>query len=159
MLSRLKMLAVILAGVGAGLLVVWKLQPDRRSDSQQVLEALVDMQHAVEEKRVGDFMRHVSESYKDSTVESKRELTRLVQSGWQERGAFHCDLQAGAPEIRGVEAKVNVTVDFSIERDGRVSTVKPFTVRTEWLKEKGGWRIVRAEGYMDAEPAFGETGW
>jgi hypothetical protein len=139
-----------------GLLIVWRLQPDRRSDSQQVLEALVAMQRAVEAKRTGDFMKHISEAYRDSTVENKRELMRLVQSGLYERGEFHCGLQVGTPQVDGRRATVDVAVDFSIDRDGRTSAAKPFTVRTEWAKEQSGWKIVRAEGYMEAEPAFGD---
>ena len=159
MMARVKIAGVVLAGIAVGVLIVWKLQPDRRSDSQQVLEALVDMQRAVEAKDTGDFMGYVSESYKDSTVENKRELTRLVQSGLYEKGVFHCELQVGPPEITGRTATVEVGVDFSIDRDGRVSAAKPFTVRTEWAKEKPGWKVVRAEGYMEAQPAFGEAGW
>ncbi|MBM3497647.1 MAG: hypothetical protein FJX74_03145 [Armatimonadetes bacterium] len=104
-------------------------------------------------------MRHISEEYKDSTVENKRELTRLVQSGLYERGEFHCELQVGEPELQGRTARVDVNVDFRIEREGRASTVKPFAVRTEWAKERSGWRVIRAEGYMEAEPAFSDAAW
>ena len=45
-------------------------------------------------------------------------------------------------------------MDFRVERNGQVSSVKPFTVQTEWVKERRRWMIVRAEGYMEAEPAI-----
>jgi hypothetical protein len=73
------------------------------------------------------------------------------------KGALHCQLQVGRPDIRGLRATADVTVDFGVERNGQLSRVQPFVVKTEWVKERRGWRIVRAEGYMDAQPAF-ETG-
>jgi hypothetical protein len=158
MARKLKIAAAIAVGIVAGMVVVWKLQPDRRSDSQQILEALVAIQGAVEEKSVGGMMQHVSESYKDSTCENKRELIRLAQGGFYEKGIIHCQLQVGRPDVRGQSAAVDVNVDFSIDRNGQVSAVKPFTVHTDWVKERKGWKIIRAEGYMDAEAAYGEGG-
>jgi hypothetical protein len=154
MAHRVRIALVIATGIAAGLVAVWKLQPDRRSDAQQILSALADIQQAVDDKSVSHAMRYVSESYKDSTVDNKRELIRLAQSGFYERGAFHCQLQVGRPVIRALHATADVTVDFGVERDGRISRVNPFVVKTEWVKERKGWRIVRAEGYMDAQPAF-----
>jgi len=154
MAGKLKVAILIVAAIAVGVLVVWKLRPDRRSDSQQILDALTDIQRGVEEKSVSRCMRYVSESYKDSTVENKRELVRLAQGGFYEKGAFQCQLQAGRPDIRGRRATVEVGVDFSVDRGGAVSRAKPFTVRTEWEKERKGWKIVRAEGYMDAQMAF-----
>ena len=158
MTHKLKIAAAVVIGIVAGVIVIWKFQPDRRSDSQQILEALVAIQEAVEEKSVGGMMQHVSESYKDSTCETKRELIRLAQSGFYEKGAIHCQLQVGRPDVRGRSATVDVSVDFSVDRNGQVAAVKPFTVHTDWVRERKAWRIIRAEGYMEAEPAFGEGG-
>lgn len=145
--------------VGIAAVVVWKLRPDSGTDSQRILRALTEIQAAVEAKDVGKFMQHVSENYRDSTVANKRELLRLVRSGLYEPGRFYCQLQVARPQIASSRANVDVTVDFRIERDGRISAVKPFVVRTEWEREKRQWRLVRAEGYMDAEPAFEEMGY
>jgi len=155
---RLKVGAVVVIVVGVGAVLVWKLRPDRRSDSRRILDSLVAIQGAVEEKSVGGVMHYVSESYKDSICESKRELVRLAQSGFYEKGIIHCQLQVGRPDIRGRSATVDVNVDFSIDRNGQVSSVKPFVVHTDWVKERKGWKIVQAEGYMDAQEAYGEGG-
>ncbi|MBM3472744.1 MAG: hypothetical protein FJX75_05660, partial [Armatimonadetes bacterium] len=145
MAHKLKIVAGIVIAIVAAVIVVWKLQPDRRSDSQQILERLVAIQDAVEEKSVGGVMQHVSESYKDSTCENKRELIRLAQSGFYEKGEIHCQLQVGRPDIRGRTATVDVNVDFNIDRNGQVATVKPFVVHTDWVRERKGWKLLRAE--------------
>ena len=158
MVRNLKIAGLIVIGVAAGAIVVWRLQPDRRSDSRQILDSLVAVQGAVEEKSVGGVMQHVSEAYQDSTCENKRALIRLAQSGFYEKGTIHCQLQVGRPDIRGRTATVDVNVDFSLDRNGQVSAVKPFVVHTDWVRERKGWKIIRAEGYMEAEAAYGEGG-
>ncbi len=154
MRAKLKPVLIVLVAVAAGLFATWKLAPDRRPASQQILDALVEIQKAVEQKDLGGTMKHVSESYRDPEMENKRELTRLAVSGFREPGQFHVVLQAGRPEVRGSEATVDVRVEFSVTQGHGVRQVEPFTVHTRWARERGHWKIVWAEGYWQASGAF-----
>jgi len=155
MTNRLKVVAAALIVVGAGLFAAWKLMPDRRPASQQILDTLVDIQKAVAQKNLRGTMKHISESYRDPETESKRELTQLAISGFREPGRFQVVLQAGRPEVHGSQATVDVRVEFSVAQGRWVRRVEPFTVHTRWAKEKGHWSIVWAEGYWQASEGFG----
>jgi hypothetical protein len=154
MRNRLKVVIVALVGVAAGIVVVWKLAPDRRSAEQQILDALVDIERAVEEKNIRHCMKHVSESYHDADVENKRELQQLAISGLREPGQFEVVLQPDRPVVRGLEATVVVRVDFAVARGQSINRVAPFDVETRWVKEGRKWRVVEAKGYMEAEQGF-----
>ncbi len=155
--SRLKVVIVALAGVAAGVVAVWHLAPDRRSPEQQILNALVDIERVIEEKKVRHCMKYVSESYTDASVESKRELTRLVISGLREPGQFDLILQPDQPVVRGLEATVDVRVDFAVIRGQAERRVPPFDVQTRWVREGRKWRVIEAKGYMEADGAFVES--
>jgi hypothetical protein len=154
MRNRVKVVAAALVVAAGGLLAAWKLAPDRRPASQQILDALVEIQKAVEEKNLRGAMRHVSESYHDPETQSKRELTRLALSGFREPGRFHVVLQAGRPQVQGSQATVEVRVEFSVVQGPSVRRREPFTVHTRWVKEGRHWRVVWAEGYWQASEAF-----
>jgi len=156
MQNRLKLAVVALAGVAAGVVVVWKLAPDRRSSEQQILDALVEIERGIQEKDVRQCMKHVSESYRDPDVENKRELQRLAMGGLREPGEFDVVLQPDRPVVSGSEATVTVRVDFAIVRGQSVNRIPPFDVRTRWVKEGRKWRVIEANGYMEAEGAFTE---
>ncbi len=157
MQNRLKLVVVLLAGVAAGIVVVWKLAPDRRSPEQQILDALVDIERAVEEKNVRHCMKYVSESYRDPEVENKKELQRLAIGGFREPGEFDVVLQPDRPVVSGLEAAVTVRVDFAVVRGQAVNRVPPFDVDTRWVKEGRSWRVIEAKGYMEAENAFADS--
>ncbi|MGQ9732846.1 MAG: hypothetical protein ACUVX8_16430 [Candidatus Zipacnadales bacterium] len=159
MTTRLKIAALGALGVGLGLWGIWRLLPDRRTDSQQILDALLDIQQAVCDKNVRGCMKYVSDAYQDSTAENKRELIRLAHAGFGHRGDFYCLLQAQRPQVNNGRATVEVIVDFRVDRGGQVNRVKPFLVHTEWVKERRGWRIIRAEGYMRADEALDDGYW
>ncbi len=155
MRNRLKAVLIALAAVAAGTVVVWKLAPDRRPAEQQILDTLGEIQKAVAEKDLRGTMKHVSESYHDPTSENKRELTRLAIGGFREPGTFNIVLQVlGRPAVQGTTASVDVRVEFSVVTEQAARHAQPFTVRTRWAREKGGWKIVSADGYMDAGEAF-----
>ena len=152
--TRAKAALLALAAVVAGVILVWKLAPDRRPAEQQILETLMQIQKAVEGKSLRGTMRHVSESYRDSDCENKRELTQLAVGGFQERGDFHLVLQAGRPDVQGSRASLDIQVDFSVDKGQSLHRVQPFTVHTQWAREKGKWKITRAEGYWEASEAL-----
>jgi len=154
MTNRLKIAAAALVVVGVGLFGAWKLAPDRRPASQQILDTLVEIQKAVAEKNLRGTMKHISESYRDPETENKRELTQLAISGFREPGQFQVVLQAGRPEVQGSQATVDVRVEFSVAQGQSARRVEPFTVHTRWAKEKGHWRIVWSDGYWQASEAF-----
>jgi hypothetical protein len=154
MRNRLKLALVVVAALVAGCLAAWKLAPDRRTDAERILTEVAGLQAAVEAKNVRQLMDHVSENYSDSICENKRALTRLAISGLHEPGGYHCQVQSGRPQIEGARATLDLLVDFRVVRGGQEHTVRPFPVRTEWAKEGPHWRVIRAEGYMEAEPAI-----
>ena len=159
MRDKLKIGVVAIAAVAAGLFAAWKLVPDRRTAEEQILDSLVQIQKAVQEKDLRGTMRHVSEAYGDPTVESKRELVQLTVGAYRQPGGFQVTLQAGRPEVQGTQASVDVRVEFTVVEGPAARRVPPFTVQTRWAREKAGWKIVRAEGYWEGQKAFEEVGW
>ncbi len=155
MARKAKIGLVALAAIAAGVLAVWYFAPDGRTAEQRVLDNIAEIQAAVNAKSVSGCMEHVSEEYEDSINENKRELMRLLVAGLRERGAIRCVVLTDAPVVQGSTATVNLRVEFSIDYGGgKVNHEGPFPVRTTWAKEKGGWRMLKAEGYMTAQKAY-----
>jgi hypothetical protein len=154
MRRRAKWIIVLAVLLGIGAVVAVKLIPPRQTPEQQILGILTQIQKAIEEKSLRGTMRHVSESYRDPTCESKMELTRLAISGFHEPGQFRIVLQPNWPSVTGSQATVDVRVDFTVTNGPAARHLEPFTVRTRWAKEGRHWRIIWAEGYWEASTAF-----
>jgi hypothetical protein len=49
---------------------------------------------------------------------------------------------------------VDIRVEFTVTTNQAVRRAQPFTLHTRWVREKRHWRIIYADGYMDAGEAF-----
>lgn len=142
--------AVILGG--AVYYYMFVLAPQRVPDRQQVLRIIADAQRAVEQKRVSELMRHISEDYEDGHGFNRRMIQRLALSAARSREAINLSVEVPHVEVVGDRATFVAEVSYAMgdqpvgRRDAR-----RLTVTGELRRERGTWRIISADGWQSAE--------
>jgi len=143
---------VLLGGAGAA----WFLntRPAPLSDEQQVLRLIADVQRAVEQRKTSDVMGYVSEDYHDSRGLDRRGVQRLVMAAARDRSTMDLSVQVTSIEVHGDSATFTAEVDYSVGGTAMPGASDHLTVRGELRRERGGWKVISAEGWQDAERSY-----
>jgi hypothetical protein len=148
-MSRRVLLLVSLLVVAAGAVLVPRLLRPPPSDVERIRALFDGAARAVEEKRIGDAVQGVSESFSGEGLD-KTGVKRLI-AGHVLRGAWVSVVVSGAKvEVQGTGARA--TVDVVLSRSGKG---KPLTellpelasvhrIDCRLAREEDGWRVTTA---------------
>lgn len=149
MRTALAVLALLVALVGG--YAWWRMRPTEPDDAQ-ISRVILEIRQAVETKNAGVILRHVSEDYDDG-VNRKRDITRLVVSGFRQPEPFQLHLEPPRVTLTGDRAQAALQARFTAGAHG-VSQGVDLSVNVEFAKQGGRWRVIRATGW---EPAAYEV--
>ncbi len=152
-IARWIVIAVLLGGAAAWYMTT---RPEPLSDEQQVLRLISDVQRAVEQRKTSDVMRHISEDYHDSCGLDRRGLQRLVMAAGRDRSTIDLSVQVTSIDVQGDSATFTAEVNYSIGGAAMPGRSNHLTVRGELRRERGGWQVISAEGWQDAESSYFE---
>jgi len=143
---------VVVIGAGAG----WYLltRPEPLSDEQQIVRLIADVQRAVEQRKTSDVMRYVSDDYHDRRGLDRLDVQRLVIAGARNRATMDLSVQVTSIEVQGDSATFTAEVDYSVGGPAMPGRSNHLTVSAELRRERGGWKVISAEGWQDAESAY-----
>ncbi len=143
----------IAAAVAAIVWIAWP-RPEPLSDRQQVLRLIADVERAVEQKRVSDLMRYVSKDYHDSHGYDRRMVQRLAIAGARDPQPIDLSVEVTDITVKGDTATFTAEVDYSLVGFAAPGRSTHLTVRGELRRERGGWKVISADGWQGAESAY-----
>lgn len=147
-------LTVVIAAVG--LWFAWgRYREARKPDRVKVRELLANAEKAIESKNLGRCMSFVSRNYSDSLGYDYREIRRLCAGGFQSVRHIQLTLSdvsiALATGAAPTRAEVTFTVDLALIGDAQRPEQSSGRIHLTLNKERGRWKIVRAEGWSGLE--------
>lgn len=141
----------VIAGVllAAGALVHWRFSP-RLTDSQQIVQLILQVRRATETKNAAQLLSYISDEYNDGTF-TKRDLTRLVVMAFRSPEPYRVQVEQPALHIQGNRATVDVKAKLWVgQPEAPEEQEIPLQVHAELVRVRGGWKVIRAKGW---EPA------
>ncbi len=137
---------MLVAG-GVATYLLWPQPPPE----EQVVNALLAVAEAVERKDVGGCLKHVSDDYRDSVGNTKRELMRRAWAGFREVGELNVSIHEPRVQVQGETAAARFRVVIQQARDGRIVQTLTLNVQSTFRREGRRWRAISAEGWQPAE--------
>ncbi|MGD9498087.1 MAG: hypothetical protein AB7Y46_17430 [Armatimonadota bacterium] len=133
----------------------WYLtRPEPGTPRQQILRLIAEVERAIEQRRVSDVMKFVSEDYQDSRGYTRRDVQRLVVAGLRSRNVLDLSVQVTQISVRGDQASFMAEVDYCVGQPVSAGRAAHLTVQGHLRREGRHWRIVRGEGWQEAESAY-----
>ena len=148
--TRILVAVVVTAIVGS--LVAYWLTRRSPSDREQILDAFLAAEQAIERKSVSGLLRHVAADYDDGSY-IKGELTPLVLAAFRDSGAVDVLAHVRSLEIRGEQASAKVEVELSVASYAEGKRV-PLVLQVQLKKARGTWQVTSAQGWEPAQEAF-----
>lgn len=155
-MSRKPLVIYALTGLALIATAVYLLAPRPApvDDRTQVLRLIADAERAIEQKRPSDLMALISNDYSDDRGNDHRSVQRLVIAGARQRGNIDLSVQVTDITVKGDTAIFTAEVDYSYGGPVGADDTSHLTVHG-WLRREGRrWRVVKAEGWQDAESAY-----
>ena len=131
--------------VALGVVIWWQTRP-RPSDEAQIVNVILEVKRAVEDKRAGKVLEHISDDYDDGTY-SKREITRLALQGFRETEPFHVHVQNPDIQVSGEKAQVGLRAEFWMGQPGTESDHIPLDLVLDLVKTSRGWQVIRVKNW------------
>lgn len=155
-MSRKPLVIYTLAGLALIAIAVYllALRPAPVDDRTQVLRLIADAERAIEQKRPSDLMALISNDYSDDRGNDRRSVQRLVIAGARQRGNIDLSVQVTDITVKGDTATFTAEVDYAYDGPVGADATSHLTVRGRLRREGRRWRVVKAEGWQDAESAY-----
>jgi hypothetical protein len=148
-MSRRALVAALLLLAGAGAIVLPRLLRPPPSDEEQIRALLDGAARAAEEKRIGDAVEGLSESFQGQGLD-KRGAKQLVAAHVLRGSWVSATISGAEVEVEGDAARA--VVDVILSRSGKgarladllpeQATVHRFTLRL--AREREGWKVTSA---------------
>ncbi len=142
----------VLIAIGAALIAVgaWYFltKGPRVDDRTQIIEMVVEVEQAVEARRTSTVLSHFSEDYRDTMGYDRRALQRFLSAGLRDGGHIDVVTQLGEIDVQGDTATVHVEVDYAFGQSAGGDGSAHMSVDVTLQRERGGWKIVRADGWQ-----------
>lgn len=126
----------------------WRARPTE-PDELQINRVILQVQQAVERKDAGAVLRHVSDKYDDGT-HRKRDITRMVVSGFRQPEPFRLHVEPPRVSISGNRAQAVIRARFAAGHHSELADGIDLSVKVDFAKEGGLWKVISASGW---EPA------
>ncbi len=147
--------ALLLVAVGVAVGVYyWQRAGGGKDDRQQIIELVANVERGVEEKSISRVMDYVSQDYQDETGNDRRTLQQLAMAAFRDTQPFDVVVQLTDLEIHGGEATLTADVEFSAGQPVGIGESTRLTVTAKLRRERGGWKVVEAEGWEGAGEEF-----
>jgi len=148
MRRRLMLAAPIILVAGGALL--WVSARPKLSQEQQIAQVILQVKQAVEAKRAGALLRHLSKDYDDG-VHSRREITQLVIQGFRSPDAFRVHVEPPKVDVQGDRATARVRAEFWAGPPDDTAGHVRLDVNMTFARSGRRWKILGARGW---EPAM-----
>ncbi len=129
----------------------WRMRPTE-PDELQINRVILQVQQAVETKDAGAVLRNISDNYDDG-ANRKRDITRMVVSGFRQPEPFRLHVEPPRVSISGGRAQAVIQARFAAGHHSELSQGLDLNVKVDFAKEGGRWKVISASGW---EPAAHE---
>ncbi len=142
----------VLIVIGAALIAVgaWYFlaKGPRPDDREQIIQMVVEVEQAVEARRTSTVISYFSEDYKDTMGYDRRSLQRFLMAGLHNSDGIDVVTQLGEIDVQGDTATVHVEADYAFGGSAGGDGSAHMSVDVTLQRERGGWKIVRADGWQ-----------
>lgn len=143
--------ALLAAGAGV---YYWRLTDSGRDARQEILELVAAVTQGIEQKRTSQVLDYVSKDYRDQSGNDRRELTRLAVAAFRQREPLDLVVNVTDAVINGDQATLTADVEFAVGQPVSAGSSTRLQVTARLRRERGGWKILTAEGWEGASEQF-----
>ncbi len=138
-------LGVVLIASGVWFSLMRRPRPD---DREKIIKMVVDFERAVEARKTSAVMAYISQDYEDASGYDRRAVQRLMLAAFQGGNPIDVVSQVGEVSIEGDLARVHVEADYSFGHRMETGASAHMAVDVTLQRERGGWKIIRADGWQ-----------
>jgi ketosteroid isomerase-like protein len=144
--KKLIFVGLLLLGLA---LAAFLLSRPKVSDANQIFSVIDELKVAVERKNTQDIMNHISEAYHDSSNLTQRDLQLMSLQLARTGGNIKVNItDYTEPKITGKKAMLSLAAEIKYTEGGEI-TSSTGKIIFSFAKEKGKWKVIKAEGWQN----------